>query len=119
MVKLGEFTESQLDAADPDIGRLAEGLLNSRPLADRRLIGAEADLELLGLLEVDTQISLHGMGVSPAANTKHLGALHAAIINDGNISRTATDIHKHGAKILVGVVTNNCPGNGKRLGSYG
>ena len=75
--------------------------------------------KFLGLGIIHTSFTLNGMGVGTAANAKHFGALHATVIDDGNICGTATDVHQDGTDCSVRVVADHGASDGERFGSYG
>src|ERR1700742_2923930 len=114
MIQFIEFAKCQLDAADPDVSRLAQSRFDGGTLLSWDLVGAQADFQFFGLLERHSKIALHSMRIGPSADAEHLGSLHSPIINNGYIGGAAANVHQNGAQILIGIIADYSPCHGER-----
>src|SRR5690606_25045773 len=119
VIELVKLSQGQLHAADPDAERFAERTFYGRHFILRYLAAAEADLELFGDRKFNVQVAFDGTGVSPAADAEHLGSLHAAVGDDGDVGGAATHVHQNSVHAGTLVVADDRPGACERLSRYG
>src|SRR5206468_11818361 len=78
--------------------------------------GTIGELHFLGLFKADAGHLGNALGKGPAANGKHFGAFNPAVIDQGNVSSAAADVHKDGAKFAA-LLTAHAFSNCERLSS--
>lgn len=115
-----ELFEGDLDARKPD-GEIAldgEHHLVPEVSGDFGRI-VDGELIFLGGVEIDVESFGDLVGEATTADAEHLRSFDAAIIDDGNIGRAATDIHDDTGEIAIKLVAEASAANRKRFDSDG
>src|SRR5438132_590147 len=90
-----KLTQGKLNAVEPDFQCFINGFYKLLAHIFFEVLMVDVHLELFCVFKAYVQIRCNGACKTAATNAKHLGTLHAAVIDHGDIRGAATNVHKH------------------------
>src|SRR5437764_20049 len=103
MVNRIKFAKCKLDTRKPYIERLVDSFFCLLLNASLYLLAFYIHLQLFSVFVAEAHIARDSSSEAPASDTEHFSAFDTAIIHNGDIARSTTDIDKDRRKAATRV----------------